>query len=144
MTLGLRSQGATLKVTISSTPTVVGGITSMTLNATMDTVDVTAHDDFHRQFLAGVPDGGELTFDLNLTPTNAAQKYLFTSMHPQGSTHPAAEVFLITSNDKTTTDTSWGFSGYVTNFSKSDPVGGAITASLTVKVTGLITQTDGS
>lgn len=144
MTLGLRSQGATLKVTISATPTTVGGITSMTLNATMDTVDVTAHDDYLRQFLAGVPDGGELTFDMNLTPTNAAQKYLFTSMHPQTDVHPAAEVFLISSNDKSSSDTTWGFSGYVTSWSKSDPVGGAITASLTVKVTGRITQTDGS
>lgn len=104
-----------------------------------NTADVTNHSSTGgwEEKVATILKGGQVTFDLNFLPTNATQsastgliadmvartKRNFKIVFPDGST------------------TTWTFAAFVTKFSPSSPVDGAMTASVTLDITGQPTLT---
>jgi predicted secreted protein len=134
--------GATLVYDPASTDLTVGQITNISgPGISTDAIDVTTHQSTSatREFLAGLVDGGEVTFEmvydaeagaaggaasgLNIVETKAQDRSLNT--------------WEVVAN--TSTDYYRRFSAIVTAFSMDNPVDGAITASATLKISGPIT-----
>ena len=98
----------------------------------VDTEDVTTHDSTaaFEENVATIIRSGELSMDIVYDPANA--------------THDPATGLVYRLEDKIysffklifTDDTEWEFSGYVTGFEPSGPVGGALTAAVKIKPTG--------
>jgi len=99
----------------------------------LNTTDVTAHDGSGwREFVATILDAGEITFDINYVPTDGthdATSGLLSVMEAQ-----TLESFELIFPDAGTT--TWSFSGYVTGFEPGAPVDGALTASVTIRISG--------
>jgi hypothetical protein len=95
---------------------------------------VTAHDSpgAYREFIASFLDGGEVTFEIIYDPA--------------GATHDASTGLLATYEARTvrnwnlvfsdTATTTWAFSGPITRFQPLAPVGDALKANCTIKVSG--------
>ena len=99
----------------------------------VDMIDVTTHDSTNawEDVVAGILRTGELTLDIVYDPA--------------GATHAAAAGGLIyrLENRQYTwfdltffTTYNWTFSGYITGFTPGAPVEGALTAAVTLKITG--------
>jgi len=127
--------GTLLAVGVTSANTTVAQVVSIDgPGYSLDTIDVTAHDSStsnFREFIAGLRDAGEVSFELNFDP--------------DGTTHKAASGGLIyileeaTEQDWVLTmpDTSTcSFTGFLTSFEPSFPHDDKITASGTIKITG--------
>jgi len=105
----------------------------------MDTIDVTNHSSGipWREYMAGLSDAGEITFDVNFIPTSA--------------THSASTGMLADMINRTrrnyqiifpdTGHTAWQFLGFVTGFETGEEIDNVITSSVTIKVTGKPTFT---
>lgn len=108
-----------------------------------DTIDVTTHDSpsGYREFLASLRDGGEITFDIEYDPGDAShdQTTGLLSLFGEDKTRNWMLIFPVTA-----VTGYWGykFKGLVTGFAPKAPVGGSLTASLTIKVAGAVTQAD--
>lgn len=102
-----------------------------------DAIDVTTHDSpgQWRQFIKGLKDPGEITFDIKYLPTEATHK-------------KAAQGLLAELDDDSTTlrnfklvfpdsgSTTWSFSGFVKGFEQTAPTEGDLTASVTIQISG--------
>ena len=98
----------------------------------VDTEDVTTHDQATswEENVATIIRSGEVSLDIVYDPANA--------------THDASTGLVYRLEDKIYSffklifvdDTEWEFSGYVTGFEPSGPVGGALTATVKAKITG--------
>ena len=107
---------------------------------TRGTIDVTDHDSSGvREFLAGLTDGGELTFSIGFDPTNAEHVALHTSLTTASCTASAAAWELDLNVCSGTA--VWTFDGFVTGFSPGVPVEGEQTVDLSVKLNGGTTLT---
>lgn len=138
MTQAIAAYGTLLKMGDGGGPEVFTTVAEVTdisgPGLSLDTVDVTSHDstDAWREFIATLKDAGEVTFDINYVPTNA--------------THGATTGLLKALDMRTkknwrlvfpdTGATTWNFSGFVTGFEPGEPVDDALTASVTIKLTG--------
>lgn len=102
-------------------------------NLSVDTVDVTTHDSTAawEEHVATILRTGDLTLDIVYDPA--------------GVTHYASAggvVYRLENRQFTWFDltfpngTNWSFSGYVTGFTPGAPVEGALTAAVTIKITG--------
>lgn len=104
---------------------------------TRETIDVTSHDspDGFMEYVGGLKDGGEFTFDVNYDPAihNILQNdfddplprnYKLVLPDPPGG--------------------SWGFSAFITGMELEFPHDDKMTASMTFKVSGRPTFTEGS
>lgn len=106
-------------------------VSEVSISPSRDSVDVTNHDSTapSKEFIAGMTDGGEVSFKANFRPGSHATLlgYLFatTSMNKSCS---------ITWAD----GTAWSFTGFVKSLSPSSTPTDKMTLSGTVKVTGLI------
>lgn len=135
MSLAVKAQGTLLKigdgeeVETFSTIAEVTNISGPSLSA--DSIEVTSHDseDGYREFIQGLKDAGEVTMDLNFVPTNATQASLL-SIYESGEVTNFQMVF------PDTTNTTWGFAGFVTGFEVGMPTDTQLTASSTIKITG--------
>ena len=86
-----------------------------------------------RVFIATLLDGGEVTFDINYEPA--------------GATHDQTTGLIKVQTDKTLNNfecvfpdaatTTWSFAAFVASFEPTAPVDGALTASVTLKISGL-------
>jgi len=134
--------GATLVYDPASTDLTVAQITNITgPGISTDAIDVTAHDSASatREFLAGLVDGGEVTFEMVFDAEASASGGGASGLNiveakAQDRTLNTWEVVA-----NTTTDYYRRFSAIVTSFSMQNPVDGAITASATLKLSGVIT-----
>ena len=102
-----------------------------------DTIDVTSHDSVskYREFLAGLKDGGEVTFDIEFDPsdtTHAGTNGLMKMFEDDEPVH----FQLITTVAATTGYWGFTFSALVTGFEPSMPVEDSLKASVTLKITG--------
>ncbi|MEM7416787.1 MAG: phage tail tube protein [Gemmatimonadota bacterium] len=101
----------------------------------MDTIDVTHHGsaDHWREFVAGLKDAGEVSLELLFDPTE--------------TTHRDASGGLLDDMDNRvlrnfqlqfpdTAQTTWSFAAFVTGFNPSAPHDGALTAAVTLKISG--------
>lgn len=103
----------------------------------LDTEDVTTHDQTNafEEFVATILRTGEMTVDL--------------VYDPDAATHNATTGILNDYQDKTkrnfqirfptTGKVQWSFAAYVTGFEQGAPVGGALTAALSLKLSGVPT-----
>lgn len=116
--------------------TTVAGVTNISgPNLTLETIDVTNHSSTSgwREFVAGLKDGGEVTFDIVYDPAGA------THMNASGGLlyeldQGTSESFSLTFPDSGAT--VWSFTAFVTSFEPGAPVADGLTASVTLKITG--------
>jgi hypothetical protein len=101
-------------------------------NLSAAVIDVTNMDSTNRtrEFITSLIDPGELTFQINFLPGNVGQKGIFNDM-----VAGTRRNYKITWSDAA--GTTWTFAGLVTSFQPSSALEEALSASLTVKVTGL-------
>jgi len=106
------------------------------LSLSMDTVDVTNMDSTNqwREYIAGLRDAGEVTFDVNWNMTAATHGISTGLLRDFNASSTTTRNWQIIWPD--TGATTWSFSGITTGFSISDPFDGTVTASITIKLTG--------
>jgi hypothetical protein len=88
-----------------------------------------------REFIATVKDAGEITADISFLPVHATQSYaagLIKDLYDGTS-----QTFTIVWTDSGAT--TWSFTAWVTRFVPTAPVDGRLTASVTLKLTGVPT-----
>ena len=99
----------------------------------LETIEVTSHSSVEgwKEYIAGLLDAGEISFDINYVPTNATHKnaaggliYILAQR--------AVQAFSLVFPDTTT----WTFNAFVTAFEPSAPVADKLSASVTLKLTG--------
>lgn len=103
----------------------------------LGTEDVTNHSSTsgYRQFVATVLGAGEVTFDLNFDPDEAQHGVpsgLIDDMRDK-----TLQQFNLVFPDLTAT--AWPFTAYVVAFESSAPVEGALSASVTLRISGVPT-----
>lgn len=134
-TRGLRLQrgdGATTEVF-----TTIGEVTDFTgPSETTEQLDATSFDSTAQEFIAGLPDNGEVSFDMNFVGSNAQQQGLRADLRAG-----TVRNFRLILNDHATTDTQFAFAAIVTNLSIQGASNAIIKASCTLKLTGAATVT---
>ena len=110
--------------TVSSVSSISGPSTSA------ETYDVTSHDTSggYKSFIAGLMDGGEVTFDVFFNGTETTHIALDTTFQAR-----TVRNWTLTPNGSTK---KWAFSGVITKLDYKYPVNGPQTASCTIKVSG--------
>lgn len=104
-------------------------------NITADTEDVTSHDSTGgwEEHVVTVLRSGEITLELEFDPAAATHKYASGGLL-YDLVSKTAQTFSLVFPD--TASTTWSFSALVTGFEPSAPHDGALTASVTLKITG--------
>lgn len=97
-------------------------------------IDVTDLSSDAIEKIMGLPDEGELSFEINYIPTDAQHAALRTARANQTLTK-----FGLKFTD--TGETTWTFEGFVTNFSITGGVNSAVKASVTIAISGSVTET---
>jgi predicted secreted protein len=103
-----------------------------------DTVEVTSHDSTGawEEVVVSVLRSGELTFDIVYDPANATHKYATGGLLDDLADRTATTYTLVFPD---TAATEWTFSAYVVGFEPAMPHEGALTASVSIKITGVPT-----
>lgn len=124
--------GGTNGTEVFSTIAEVKSVSGPTLSSTV--IDVTNMDSQNntREFITSLVDPGELTFMLNFLPANAGQQAVINDLK-----NKTRRNYQIVWTD--TVGTTWSFAGIVTSFQPSAAQEEALSASVTVKVTGFPT-----
>jgi len=110
----------------------VGQVTSISgPSLSLDTADVTTHDQTTawEELVTTILRSGEISLDLVFDPADTEHIALLANL-----TGKAAETFNINFPDSAYTQ--WEFDAYVTAFEPSMPVGDALTATCTLKLSG--------
>lgn len=118
------------KWTISSTLTTVAQVRSVETDATTAPIDVTDLDDAAREFAASIVDNGEVTIEIVYDPANA-QVVALRADHAAG-TQRAAQITFVSATR--------AFTAFVTGFRESGAEGGALMATVTLKISGAVTD----
>lgn len=142
---GLSAHGTQLYWSDDPTATIegnrIGEVTSISgPTTTVDTIDVTSHDSGGwREFVAGLGDFGELRFDVNLHPAVAAnnQMELFDDMVAHTERYVTIEIPEDPNWDPATAEYYFWAPGYIVGFEISAPFDGKLSASLTIKLSGV-------
>ncbi len=102
----------------------------------LDTEDVTSHDSpgGWEEVVGTILRSGEVSLDIVYDPKDATHKYA-----TGGLLHDLANRVTTTYTLTFPDSTSWSFSALVVGFEPSAPVEGALTASVTLKLTGSVT-----
>lgn len=96
-------------------------------------IDVTDLDSAAMEKIMGLPDEGQLSFDINYLPDDAQHAALRTARADQTLTS-----FRLTFTD--TGGTTWTFDAYVLNFTVTGGVNAPVKAAVTLEITGAITE----
>ena len=104
----------------------------------LDTADVTSHDSTGawEEVVATILRSGEITLDIVYDPAHATHKNSAGGLLYDFAARTAIVMTLVFSDTATT---EWTFSGLITAFEPGMPVDGALTASVTIKPTGVVT-----
>ena len=99
----------------------------------LDTQDVTSHDSAGawEEVVGTILRSGEVTLDIVYDPANATHKYAAGGLLYDLVSRAAIPLSLVFPGAVT-----WSFNALVTGFEPSAPVDGALTASVTLKLTG--------
>ncbi len=98
---------------------------------TRDTFNVTHMESTWQDHIAGLPDGGEVSLDLNFLPANTTQTLLHNDLTATSQTYN-----LLFTDAATTT---WTMTALVTGMSPAAPVDGKLSATATFKLSGAVT-----
>lgn len=137
MTDALASYSALIKIGDGADPEVFTTIAEVMdisgPSLALNTAEVTSHDSGGwKEIIGTILDAGEVSFDINFVPTNAT--------HSQGAglisdmLARTLRNFQIVFPDSGST--TWEFAALVTGFEPSAPVDGALTASVTLEISG--------
>ncbi len=133
----LESQGMQLKISDLASPEVYTAITEVFdiggPDGSANEIDVSDLDSTAREFRMGLKDSGTLTFGLNYIPTNTQHNLLRTTWTARTVGHFQ---MLFTDSPQTT----WSFNAYVQNLSISNSVDSKTEGSVTLRITGDVTQ----
>jgi hypothetical protein len=101
----------------------------------VDMEDVTTHDSTSgwEEAVATILRSGEITLDIVYDPDNSTHKYAATGLLHDLVSRASTTYNLFFSDS---TPATWQFSAFVTGFEPHMPVGGALTASVSFKLTG--------
>lgn len=100
-----------------------------------ETIDMTAHDSSgsYREIVPSFLDGGEVTMTIQYDPAGATHKNAAGGLLYLYANRTSSSYAL---TFPSTPAASWVFTGYVTRFKPSAPLDGALTADVTIKVSG--------
>jgi predicted secreted protein len=100
----------------------------------MDPIDVTSHSSSEgwREYIAGLLEAGEISFDINYIPTENTHK-LATGLLGDFANKTKRNFQLVFPDAGNTT---WSFAALVTGFEPQEPVGDKLAASISLKLTG--------
>jgi len=106
-------------------------------SADVDQIDVTHMTSplRYREFIDGLIDAGECSFDINFVPGNTADQRLFELLGLPIGTNHARNCRISFPNGVT-----WSFLGTLTGYEPDVPTDDKMTATVTFKVTGAITR----
>jgi predicted secreted protein len=105
---------------------------------TMETIDVTNHDSAsaHREHIASLKDGGEVTFSINYLPANATHANTGTGLLATYVNRTARNWKIVWTDSGTTEQP---FTGFITNFQPHGPIDAQLTADITIKISAAVT-----
>lgn len=137
-TNAIDAQGTKIYVSPSGSPqsysaipeikTLAGPTGKIGLNDVSD-LDSTAHE-----FKPQLPDNGDVTLGIFYIPSNAVH----ASLRSAFANRTLKGFRLVFTNDSAAT--KWDFNGYVVGFNTDMPVDSEVTAQVTIKITGAITE----
>lgn len=147
------SFGTTLKVGVatggaySAPSSAVGEILSLNLDGIkLNTIDVSNLGNQFRTYAAGLIDSGTVSLEINLDPDDAQQLSVVQQLdNTAAATRPALKSWLITFGNGaggTNPGATFSFVGFVTDYSVKGAMDSAVTASISVKISGSVTFTD--
>ena len=136
-TSALAAQGCLLQVGSTASPivfTTIGDVTEFSgpdgSKGEIDTTDVAASS---KTFVGSLPDYGTISFTVNYIPTNTQHAQLVSDF--ESSTSVERQYKLLFSDSPQTAKV---YTGYIASFGPSVSIDSALTASGTIRVTGLI------
>jgi len=116
--------------------TAYAGVTNISgPGLSLDTADVTSHDSTGawEEVVGTILRSGEITMDIVYDPADATHKYAAGGLLYDMVQRTAVALTLVFSD---TANTTWSFNAFITGFEPSGPVEDALTATVTVKITG--------
>jgi len=136
--MAISAFGTLLKIGDGATPenfTTIAEVTNIGGPAlSLDPIEITSHSSTGgwKEFIGGLLDAGEVSFDINYEPTEATH---------DASTGLIADMVARTLRNfqlvfPDAGSTTWSFAALVTSFEPSEPVGDKLAAGVTLKVTG--------
>jgi len=122
----------------------VGEIVSMNVDGLQaSTIDITTITDRFRKFIPGVIDSGTISVEVNVDPDDAQQASIIDLLDATASsTAPVAKSFLVEYGDTNNKGCKLECVGVVTGFSFKGAIDAALTASITIKLTGSLNFVD--
>lgn len=137
--MALFAAGTLLKIGNGGTPTetfaTIAEVTDISgPKMSLDKIETTSHDsvDGWKEYIGGLLSAGDVTFDVNFSPTGATHGY--TSGLLRDMVQRTKRSFQIVFPDAGRT--TWLFTALVTGFDPKSPVEDALTASITLTITG--------
>lgn len=128
--------GSLLKVSIAGVYTTIGEQHDVTPpGVSVDSIDATHEESSgsFREFIPGLKDGGEVSFELHYVPTGTAEEQLYTML---GTTQLCRSVF--------PSGAYASYSAFITSMEPETPIDDKMVMSVTLKVTGQPTRTPAS
>ncbi len=133
----LKSQGMTIGIGDAASPEVFTSITEVNSidgpGGQANEIDVTDLDSTGKEFILGLQDEGDISLDINYIPANT-QHALLRARRASG----AIGNFRISFTDSPIT--TWTFAALVKGFSISNAVDGKTAGSVTLRVSGSVTE----
>jgi len=147
------SFGTTLKVGVatggaySAPSAAVGEILSLNLDGIkLNTIDVSNLGNQFRTYAAGLIDSGTVSLEVNLDPDDAQQLSVVQQLDvTAATTRPVVKSWLITFGNGvggSNPGATFSFVGFVTDYSVKGAIDSAVTASISIKISGSVTFTD--
>ncbi len=134
----IEAQGTTLKIGDGASPEVFTAIPEIKSfsgpGGSASVIDSTDLASEAKEKLMGLHDEGQLTFEINYIMTNPEHQQLRTDRRNRTKRN-----FQLVFNDDSST--TWDFSAYVPGFSVSGGVDELINGSVTLEITGAISET---
>jgi len=133
----IQSQACSFKVGDGASPEVFNAVGQVTAidgpSGSAPVIDVSNLASTFREKNMGLPDEGQITLNLQYDPDDTGQTRLKTlrTARSQGN-------FIVTLSDSPAT--TWTFSGYVLEFSKSIQIDEVVMGSVTVEIDGAVTE----
>jgi hypothetical protein len=144
------SFGTTLKVgpiasgVYSAPSAAVGEILSLNLDGLkLNTIDVSNLGNQFRTYAAGLIDSGTVSLEVNLDPDDAQQVTVLGQLDvTAATTRPVLKSWLITFGTTGNAGATFAFIGFVTDLSVKGAMDSAVTASISIKISGSVAFTD--
>jgi acetylornithine deacetylase/succinyl-diaminopimelate desuccinylase-like protein len=136
MATSIEAQGVTLSISVGASPTAFQTIANVIdfsgPGGQASVIDITNLASTAREKRMGLPDEGQLTFNVNLDPDAASHQALRDARKNRTQCE-----FRVTLTD--TTNTTLTFLGYVLGFVVSGAVDDVVKAAITVEIDGAVT-----